>query len=166
MNETNIPASKGGDSNPDPITGEPGAHPVGTGIGAAAAGAAATAAAGAVAGPVGIVAGAVVGAVAGGLVGKTVAESMDPTNEEGYWQANHATGLFGHYGSYDRYSTAYRTGYEGFHRHGADKNYADVEEDLKSSYEKAKTDVSVSWEMAKHATQAAYDRARDSVKKA
>ncbi|NJL23055.1 MAG: hypothetical protein HC895_23115, partial [Leptolyngbyaceae cyanobacterium SM1_3_5] len=28
------------DSNPDPITGEPGAHPVGTGIGAAGAGAA------------------------------------------------------------------------------------------------------------------------------
>ena len=143
----------------------PGAHPVGTGVGAASAGAAG-AAIGAVGGPVGIIAGTVIGAVAGGLAGKGVAESLDPTNEEGYWQQNHATGLFGHYGSYDRYSAAYRTGYEGFNRHGTDKNYADVEDDLKSTYEKSKDDISVSWETAKHATQVAYERARSSVKKA
>lgn len=164
MNDETIPANRGGDANPDPITGEPGSHPIGTGVGAAAAGAAATAAAGAVAGPVGIVAGAVVGAVAGGLAGKHVAESMDPTNEEGYWQKNHATGLFGNHGSYDRYSAAYRTGYEGFHRHGADKNYADVEDDLKTSYEKSKDQASVTWDKAKHATREAYERARNSVK--
>src|SRR5947208_1092212 len=38
------------DANPDPITGEPGAHPVGVGIGAAAGGAAAGALGGAAAG--------------------------------------------------------------------------------------------------------------------
>ncbi len=54
-------------ANRDPITGAPGAHPLGTGIGAAAGGIAAGAAIGAVAGPVGALAGAVVGAVAGGL---------------------------------------------------------------------------------------------------
>ena len=43
------------DANPDPITGQPGAHPVGTGVGAAAVGAAAGAGAGLVAGPVGVV---------------------------------------------------------------------------------------------------------------
>ena len=66
------------DSNLDPITGEPGAHPVGTGLGAAG-GALAGAAIGAVGGPVGMTAGALVGAVAGGLVGKEVAEKVDPT---------------------------------------------------------------------------------------
>src|SRR4051794_32509382 len=55
----------GRDSNQDPITGEPGAHPVGVGVGTAAGGAAAGALGGAAAGPVG----AVVGAVAGGLAG-------------------------------------------------------------------------------------------------
>ena len=63
----------------DPITGEPGAHPVGTGVGAAAGGIAAGAEAGSVAGPVGTVFGAAVGAVAGRLVGKGVAEKIDPT---------------------------------------------------------------------------------------
>lgn len=162
MNES---PSAGRDSNPDPITGEPGAHPIGVGAGAASGGAAG-AAAGAVAGPAGVVVGAVVGAVAGGLVGKSVAESLDPTNEEGYWQANHATGLFGHHGSYERYSSAYRAGYEGFHRHGAEKNYSDVEEDLKTSYEQSKDDVSLPWERARHAARAAYERAQVAVRKA
>lgn len=66
-------------ANPDPITGEKGAHPVGTGIGAAGAGAAATAVGAAVGGPVGAVVSAVVGSVAGGLAGKGVAEQIDPT---------------------------------------------------------------------------------------
>ena len=69
----------GGSENRDPITGAPGAHPVGTGVGAAAGGIAAGAAAGSVAGPVGTVVGAAVGAVAGGLAGKGVAEKVDPT---------------------------------------------------------------------------------------
>ena len=160
--KSNVP---GADTNPDPITGEPGAHPIGTGVGAASAGAAG-AAIGAVGGPAGILAGTVVGAVAGGLAGKGVAESLDPTNEEGYWQANHATGLFGNHGSYERYSPAYRTGYEGFNRHGADKNYYDVEDDLKSTYEKSREGIGVSWDTAKHAVREAYERAARNVKKA
>lgn len=58
------------DANRDPITNEPGAHPVGTGLGAAVGGAAAGAATGAFGGPVGAAIGGVVGAVAGGLAGK------------------------------------------------------------------------------------------------
>ena len=56
------------DANRDPLTGAPGAHPVGVGLGTAAGGMAAGAAAGAVAGPVGAVAGAVVGGIVGGLL--------------------------------------------------------------------------------------------------
>src|SRR5689334_1733800 len=76
------------DRNPDPITGEPGAHPVGTGAGAAAGGLAAGAAAGALGGPVGAIAGAVVGGVIGGLAGKEVAEQFDPT-EDAYWREHY-----------------------------------------------------------------------------
>jgi hypothetical protein len=77
-----------GDLHADPISGAPGAHPVGTGIGAMAGGAAAGAAIGAIAGPVGAVVGVAVGAVVGGLAGKGVAEAIDSTAEETYWRAN------------------------------------------------------------------------------
>src|SRR3954469_20482519 len=71
------------DMNPDPITGAPGSHPVGTGVGAAGGGAAG-AAIGSMAGPIGTAVGAVVGAVAGGLAGKGAAEAIDPTAEDAY----------------------------------------------------------------------------------
>ena len=74
------------DANRDPITCEPGAHPIGTGVGAAAggaAGAAAGAATGAAmgtsAGPIGTGIGLVAGAVVGGLVGKGGGEAVNPT---------------------------------------------------------------------------------------
>jgi hypothetical protein len=68
------------ESNPDPITGAPGAHPIGVGLGAAAGGIAAGAAAGTLAaGPIGTVVGTAIGAVVGGLAGKGAAESMNPT---------------------------------------------------------------------------------------
>ena len=69
----------GDDSNPDPLTAAPGAHPVGAGVGAALGGAAAGALTGAIAGPVGTLVGAAVGAVAGAIAGKDFAEVMDPT---------------------------------------------------------------------------------------
>ena len=62
--------------SPDPITGEPGAHPLGVGAGALAAGAAG-AAIGAVLGPIGVLVGATVGAVVGGLAGHEAAASAD-----------------------------------------------------------------------------------------
>jgi outer membrane lipoprotein SlyB len=70
------------DANRDPISGQPGAHPVGTGIGAAGVGSAATAVGAVVGGPVGAAVGAVVGSVVGGLVGKGTAEKIDPTNPD------------------------------------------------------------------------------------
>jgi phage tail tape-measure protein len=64
--------------NPDPLTGAPGAHPVGTGLGAVG-GAAAGASIGAAVGPVGAAVGTVVGAVAGALAGRGAAEAVNPT---------------------------------------------------------------------------------------
>ena len=66
------------DVNRDPLSGTPGAHPLGTGAGAASGGVAGAAAGMAVGGPVGGMVGAVVGAVAGGLAGKSAAEAVNP----------------------------------------------------------------------------------------
>ena len=83
----NLPKEERDRLNADPITGEPGAHPVGTGLGAVG-GAATGATVGALGGPVGAVVGGAVGAVVGGLAGKGAAEVVNPTEEEAYWRAN------------------------------------------------------------------------------
>jgi len=121
-------------ANRDPITGAPGAHPVGTGVGAVAGGAAAGAAIGSVAGPVGTAAGIVAGAVVGGLAGKGVAEKIDPTVEDAYWRDNYRTrGYVDKNAAWESYGPAYRTGYEGYSRYRG-KRYEDVEADLRRDY--------------------------------
>jgi len=148
---------RGRDSNPDPITGAPGSHPVGTGIGAAGAGAAG-AAIGAAAGPVGAVVGAAIGAVAGGLAGKGVAEAIDPTAEDAYWRDNYKTRPYvtkDH--TYDDYAPAYRYGWESRARHH-DRKWDDVETDLGRDWDRTKGNSRLAWENAKHATRDAWHR--------
>ncbi|MGF1515891.1 MAG: glycine zipper family protein [Elainellaceae cyanobacterium] len=149
------------DANPDPITGEPGAHPVGTGIGAAGIGAAGTAIGAAVGGPVGAVVGAVVGSVAGGLAGKGVAEQIDPTVEEAYWRDNHRSRpYFEDNYDYDRdYSPAYRTGYDGYSSNaGGGETFEAAEPRLRENYEKQRGESRLDWDKAKPATQDAWNR--------
>ncbi|MBE9161885.1 MULTISPECIES: hypothetical protein [Microcoleaceae] len=156
---------KGTDANLDPISGETGAHPVGTGIGAASAGAAGAAIGGAIGGPVGAVVGAVVGAFGGGLAGKGVAESIDPTVEDTYWQNNYSTRSYADTNAtYDDYQPAYRTGYEGYSRYGGTgKSYSDIENDLQRDYETNRGKSNLQWEKAKHATRDAWDRVERAV---
>lgn len=145
------------DANRDPITGEPGSHPVGTGVGAAG-GAAAGAAIGAVGGPIGMAVGGVVGAIAGGLTGHAVAESVDPTAEDAYWRDNYSTRPYAEKSdTYDNWQPAYRTGYEGRSRY-AGKKYEDVESDLERDYEKSKGTSRLTWERAKQGTRDAWHR--------
>src|SRR6185312_682607 len=102
------PNENKGTPNRDPITGEPGAHPVGTGVGAAAGGMAAGAAVGTAAGPVGTAVGAAAGAIAGGLAGKAVAEHYDPTAEDAYWRQNFEREPYFQKGmTYEDYGPAY-----------------------------------------------------------
>jgi phage tail tape-measure protein len=152
--------SQKADTNPDPITGEPGSHPVGTGLGAAGAGATGAAMGGALGGPVGAVIGAAVGAVAGGYAGKGVAESIDPTAEDAYWRQAHLKASYADDDySYDDYAPAYRTGYDGYARHRANRtSFTEAESDLAASYEKTKGASRLGWDKAKHATRAAWDR--------
>lgn len=148
------------DQNPDPITGEPGAHPIGTGIGAAGAGAAGAAIGGAVGGPIGAVVGAVIGAVSGGLVGKGAAESVNPTVEDEYWRSNYSSREYVQKDrTYDDYAPAYRTGYEGYGRYAeAEKTFEEVEPDLKRDYETAHAGRGLDWNQARDASRDAYMR--------
>ena len=164
------------DLNADPITGEPGSHPVGTGVGAvggAAAGAAlgsvaAGAAIGSTAGPVGTLIGGAVGAVVGGIAGHAAAEAMDPTVEDAYWRENSLNQSYynatkGMYPDldYDRdYRDAYRVGYENRAAYGPDARFEDAEPDLRSKWEQTKAESRLSWEEAKQAARDSWNRIR------
>lgn len=152
----NIKKVTGGDRNEDPVTGEPGSHPVGAGLGAAVGGAAAGAVAGAVGGPVGAVVGAVVGGVAGGLGGKAVAENIDPTVETEYWRSNYSSRPYADSSfDYKHFEPAYRVGWESYH---PDARFEDRESDLKAKWEATKGNTKLTWEKAKVATKDAWDR--------
>lgn len=142
------------DTNPDPITGAPGSHPVGTGVGAAGAGAAG-AAIGAMAGPAGAVVGAVVGAVAGGLAGKATAEAIDPTAEDAYWRDNHSGRPYAKGSDYATYQPAYRYGWEARDRY-PDRSFDEIEPELASNWRTARGQTKLEWEKAKLAARDAW----------
>ena len=144
--------------NRDPITGAPGAHPVGTGIGAAAGGATG-AAIGAVGGPAGAAVGLVAGGIIGGLAGKAGGESVNPTVEDAYWRETHKSQPYGTERSYDQYANAYRTGYEGYSKYGCcGKDFDECEPQLMADYDQNKGDSDLSWQEAKPACKAAWER--------
>jgi hypothetical protein len=151
------------DRNPDPITGEAGSHPVGTGVGAAAGGLAAGAALGAAAGPVGAAAGAVAGAVAGGYGGKAAAEAIDPTAEEAYWEKSYTSRPYYQKGtSYLDYQPAYQYGWES-RRNSPDESFDDIEPELGREWEHRKAGSGLTWESAKNAVRDAWDRVTSAV---
>jgi hypothetical protein len=163
------PLAKGekkADANRDPLSGAPGAHPVGTGIGAAAGGLAAGAAAGTVAGPVGTLVGAAIGAVAGGLAGKGVAELIDPTAEYEYWADNYRDRPYYTHGfGYEDYGPAYRYGVDSYTLYN-NRTWDAAEADLASGWEGAKGKSRLAWNDAKHAARDAWKRVSDTVERA
>jgi hypothetical protein len=156
--EHQIRTEKDRDENRDPITGAPGAHPVGTGVGAASGGAAGAAIGTAVGGPIGAGIGIVAGAVIGGLAGKGAAEAIDPTVEDAYWRENYRNRPYVERNTqYDAYRPAYRTGYEGYGRLRG-RRYEDVEPELRQDYERAAGTTGLAWDKARHAARDAWDR--------
>jgi uncharacterized protein (TIGR02284 family) len=146
-----------GSPNRDPLTGTPGAHPVGTGVGATG-GAIAGAAAGSVAGPVGTVVGLVAGAVVGGLGGKEVAEGVNPTLEDAYWREHYATEPYRDAAlTYDDYGPAYELGWSGRVNRGSD--FEGAERELASEWATRRGASRLEWEQARPATLAAWNRA-------
>jgi uncharacterized protein (TIGR02271 family) len=171
MNErknTKTEKKTGQDRNPDPITGEPGSHPVGTAAGAVAGGAAgvgAGAAAGAAlgtatSGPIGAAVGGAIGAVAGAAGGKAVAERVDPTAEEAYWREQYVREpYYDKNYSYEDYRNAYRAGYEGYSRlGGSGRSFEEFEPQLRGDYERSASKSKLRWEDARHAARAAWNR--------
>jgi uncharacterized protein (TIGR02284 family) len=146
------------DANRDPLTNEPGAHPVGTGVGAAMGGAAAGAAAGAFGGPVGAAIGGVAGAVAGGLAGKAAAEAVNPTEEDIFWRENyHREPYYVGGRSYDQYRPAYELGWSSVGRYEGD--FDAIEPRLADDWRARHTDAGLAWTDVRPATRAAYERA-------
>jgi len=147
-------------SNRDPITGAPGAHPVGTGVGAAVGGAAAGAAAGSVVGPIGTAVGAAAGAVVGGLAGKAIGEKINPTVEDAYWRDNYkdrpyVTGDK----DYSHYRPAYEYGWQSRARMGA-LTWEQAEADLRRDWEKHDHPWTLDWNAASPAIRDAWERPR------
>lgn len=143
--------------NEDPITGEPGSHPVGVGVGTAA-GAASGAALGSIGGPVGTVVGGAVGGIAGGLAGKGAAEAVNPTDEDAYWRDNFTSRSYADKGvGYEAYQPAYRLGVEASQRHSG-RQFEEVEADLGREWEQSRGTSTLDWNKARHAAKDAFDR--------
>jgi len=147
------------DANRDPLTGAPGAHPVGVGTGAAAGGAAG-AVIGAIAGPIGALAGGVAGAVAGAIVGKGAAEAVNPTVEHAYWRSEFGKRPYFMQGSaYDQYGPAYQLGWESHASYSTKgKTFDEVEADLRRDWDRRHGSSKLTWENAKSAARDAWQR--------
>ncbi len=153
-----------GSRNEDPISGEPGAHVLGTGVGTAIGGAAAGALAGTVAGPIGAVVGAVIGGVAGGLGGKAASESINPTSESAYWrEAYSSRPYFSNKFAYEDFEPAYQVGWESV---GGGESWEEIELNARQRYETRSRRAmdgspSLAWKEAREAAKDAYRRAQE-----
>jgi hypothetical protein len=145
------------DAHRDPLTGAPGAHPVGVGAGAASAGAAGAAVGALIGGPAGAALGAAVGAVAGGLAGKGAAEAVNPTVEDDYWRKNYSSLPYASSGSYDEFRPAFEYGWESYSRYRG-RQFDDVEPDLRREWEKGRKNAGLGWDEARRAARDAWDR--------
>ena len=156
--DKDISKRKDRDANRDPLTGTPGAHPVGVGVGAIAGAAAAGAAVGTIAGPAGTFVGGAVGAVAGAMMGKAAAEAIDPTVEDAYWKEHYAEEPYYQPGkTYKDYAEAYRIGYESRERFRP-RTFEEVEADLEAEYNKRRLQNAMSWQEGRAPAKAAWDR--------
>lgn len=149
--------------NRDPITKEPGSHPVGTGIGSAGGAATGVAVGSVVAGPVGAVVGGALGAVIGGAVGHAAGEWVNPTVERDYWSRNFRTRPYYTTGKeYSEYEPAYRFGWEAAGRKDyAGKKFDEVESELQRNWT-ANPGATDPWTDAREATHDAWLRIRGS----
>jgi uncharacterized protein YjbJ (UPF0337 family) len=150
------------DANRDPITGEPGSHPIGVAAGGTGGAVTGAAVGGAVGGPIGAAIGGVVGAIAGGAVGKIAAEAVNPTEEDRYWQENYPTRPYYKKGAdYTEYEPAYRYGWESAaNPQFSDKNFDEIESNLQSEWPSYRGTCRLEWIEVRDATRDAFDRVR------
>jgi hypothetical protein len=147
--------------NRDPITNEPGSHPVGTALGSAGGVATGVLVGAAVGGPIGAIVGSAIGALVGGAAGHAVGEAVNPTIEREYWNRTFKDRPYYKPGKqYSDYEPAYRLGWES--AKGQDyegKEFDEVESELErkwSGSQRAKDP----WTDARDATRDAWLRVR------
>src|SRR5690606_34418316 len=140
------------DLNRDPVTGAPGAHPVGVGVGGTG-GAVAGAAVGSIFGPIGTLVGGAVGAIAGAAAGKQVAERLDPTGEAEYWRVEYANRPYTDANfDYDSdYAPAYRYGLEVREQSGSRRWDDHLEAEVRGGWEASRGSSRLTWEQARDA---------------
>jgi hypothetical protein len=147
-----------GDLNTDPITGEPGAHPLGTGAGGVSGAVAGAVVGGAVGGPVGAAVGGALGAVGGGAAGSSLAEQLNPTDEDAYWRDNFRKRPYADETlSYDHYRPAYRYGWESRARL-AGQRWDQVERELERGWRENRGESRLGWTDARMAARDAWQR--------
>ena len=146
--------------NRDPITGEPGSHPLGTSLGAAGAGAVGMVLGTVVGGPILGAVSAAIAASAGGVVGHTVGEQMNPTylDVEPVLREQFPTRPYAAGRRYEEYSDAYEFG--AAERARLSQPWDDtLEPELKDRWEER-------WDHTKERTRLKWDEARGAVKDA
>ena len=145
--------------NADPITGEPGSHPIGTAVGGTG-GAAAGAAIGAIGGPLGMLIGGAIGAIVGGVAGSSVGEMLDPTVEYEYWQETHTSRPYYNTGyNYDTdYHPAYAVGYASRTKYPANARFEDAELELEQRWNEVKGSSRMTWLQAKDMVRDGWDK--------
>jgi len=144
-------------------------HPIGTVLGtvggmsaglagAVVAGAATGSAAGVIVGPVGGAIGAVVGGIIGGLTGSEIAEQLNPSAEEYYWETNYSSRPYVTAGTdYESYRPAYRTGIDAARKFQG-RTFDEIEPELRANWGVNRGSSNLQWDQARHASRDAYDR--------
>jgi hypothetical protein len=163
MTEKDKDMARGHDGNPDPITGEPGAHPLGVAGGGSGGALAGAAIGGAVGGPVGALVGGAVGAVAGGYAGKGAAEAVNPTEEEKYWRTEYNKRPYYRTGTdFDTYHPAYKYGWEAASRPDyKGRSFEDVEPEMQRNWSTYRGPATTEWRDVRDASRDSYDRIRN-----
>ena len=125
-------------------------HSIGEGTGAVA-GAVAGAAVGSMAGPVGTVVGAIAGGALGAKGGGAVAEALNPTEYNNYFEKNYTSAPYYVGGSEWRdYKPAYQYGYDTYGQYRGQR-FEDVENTLERNWNEVKADSRLAWSEAKGA---------------
>ena len=125
-------------------------HSIGAGTGAVA-GAVAGAAVGSAAGPAGTVIGAVAGGVLGAKAGDSIAEAVNPTEYNAYFQREFKN--LPHYTAgraWTDYEPAYKYGYDTYGEYRG-QPFDSVENDLQKKWDETRHAARLPWDEAKHA---------------
>lgn len=148
-----------GDLNRDAISGEPGAHPIGTGIGAAS-GAAAGAAVGTILGPAGMLVGGTIGAIVGGAAGHDAAEGIDPTGEVEYWRTTYSSRPYtdAQYDFEADFRPAFAYGANSRHKYNGRQWDDAMADHLRSEWDAHRGTSTLIWSQAQPAVRDGWDR--------